>query len=70
MRTVRGIVRRVFGRKGRIGRVWLRRSRAGRSYRESGARSRMPARSVVMTGKTQPVYRGYRRVSREIPIKG
>jgi hypothetical protein len=45
MRTIRGIVKRVFGRKGRIGRVWLRQSRAGRSYRDSGARSRMRPRT-------------------------
>ena len=41
MNALRGIIKRVLGRKGRIGRVWLRRSRAGRSYRDSGARSRL-----------------------------
>ena len=41
MNAIRGIIKQVLGRKGRIGRVWLRRSRAGRSYRDSGARSRL-----------------------------
>jgi hypothetical protein len=46
MKTVRGIVKRVFGRKGRIGRVWVRRSRTERSVRESRERSRTSGRKL------------------------
>jgi hypothetical protein len=43
MRSIRGIVKQVYGRKGRIGRVWLRHRARGGRIRDSGERSRMRA---------------------------
>lgn len=58
MRTIRGIMKPVHTRKGRIGRAWLRRSRARRSYRDRRVRSRMSRRMPRPgCGKTQSNFR-------------